>query len=297
MLCYLETNYWYLIHCYFALITHFWSIVVMAIKWIVRHGAMRLMGEYDPAHTTYVKGATVILQTPRGQESGEILCESNENTLKWLIDSTVGTIVREATPQDVQRIAQNKKLEAKALESCASLSEKRGIPLAMVDVEILFGAERLIFYYLSESRIDFRDLVKDLAREFQTRIEMRQIGIRDEAKLLADFGDCGKPVCCNSHMIEMPPVSMKMARMQKASLDPAKISGRCGRLKCCLRFEQDVYDLHQKELPEVGTLITTEKGKGWVLAQEILSRRLLVEFEDGRRISIMHTEVIKTSAN
>jgi cell fate regulator YaaT (PSP1 superfamily) len=98
-------------------------------------------------------------------------------------------------------------------------------------------------------------------------------------------------------MIEMPPVSMKMARMQKASLDPTKISGRCGRLKCCLRFEQDVYDLHQKELPEPGTLITTEKGKGRVLAQEILSRRLLVEFEDGRRISIMHSEVIKTSAN
>jgi len=269
----------------------------MAIKWIVRHGAMRLMGDYDAAHTTYVKGATVIIQTPRGQESGEILCESNENTLKWLIDSTVGTIVREATHQDVQQIAQNKKLEAKALETCASLSEKRAIPLAMVDVELLFGAERLIFYYLSESRIDFRDLVKDLAREFQTRIEMRQIGIRDEAKLLADFGDCGKPVCCNSHMIEMPPVSMKMARMQKASLDPAKISGRCGRLKCCLRFEQDVYDFHQKELPDVGTLITTEKGKGRVLAQEILSLRLLVEFEDGRRISIMNSEVIKTSAN
>jgi cell fate regulator YaaT (PSP1 superfamily) len=297
MLCYLEFNKSYLIHCCLALINHFWNIFVMAIKWIVRHGAMRLMGEYDAAHTTYVKGATVILQTPRGQESGEILCESNENTLKWLIDSTVGTIVREATPQDIQRIAQNKKLEAKALETCASLSEKRGIQLAMVDAELLFGAERLIFYYLSESRIDFRDLVKDLAREFQTRIEMRQIGARDEAKLLADFGDCGKPVCCNSHMIEMPPVSMKMARMQKASLDPAKISGRCGRLKCCLRFEQDVYDLHQKELPDVGTLITTEKGKGRVLAQEILSRRLLVEFEDGRRISIMHSEVIKTSAN
>ena len=167
----------------------------------------------------------------------------------------------------------------------------------MVDAELLFGAERLIFYYLSESRIDFRDLVKDLAKEFQTRIEMRQIGVRDEAKLLADFGDCGKPVCCNSHMIEMPPVSMKMARMQKASLDPAKISGRCGRLKCCLRFEQDVYDQHQQELPELGSLIITEKGKGRVLAQELLSRRLLVEFEDGRRISIMHSEVLNVSVN
>ncbi len=269
----------------------------MATKWIVRHGAMRLMGEYDPAQSTYVKGATVIIQTPRGQESGEILCESTDETLKWLVDSTLGTIVREATTQDNQRIAQNKKVEARALETCAKFSEKRGIQLAMVDVELLFGAERLIFYYLSESRIDFRDLVKDLAREFQTRIEMRQIGIRDEAKLLADFGDCGKPVCCNSHMIEMPPVSMKMARMQKASLDPAKISGRCGRLKCCLRFEQDVYDLHQKDLPELGSLITTEKGRGRVLAQEILSRRILVEFEDGRRISVMHSEVLYTSAN
>lgn len=269
----------------------------MATKWIVRHGAMRLMGEYDPAHSTYIKGATVIIQTPRGQESGEILCESTVETLKWLVDATTGTIVREATTQDTQRIAQNKKLEAKALETCGKIAGKRGIQLAMVDVELIFGAERLIFYYLSESRIDFRDLVKDLAKEFQTRIEMRQIGIRDEAKLLADFGDCGKPVCCNSHLIEMPPVSMKMARMQKASLDPTKISGRCGRLKCCLRFEQDVYEHHQKELPELGSLITTEKGKGRVLAHEILSRRLLIEFEDGRRISIMHSEVLSISAN
>ena len=269
----------------------------MATKWIVRHGAMRLMGEYDPALTTYVKGATVIIQTPRGQESGEILCEATADSLKWLVDPTKGTIVREATLQDTQCIAQNKKLEAKAINTCCKFSEKRGIQLTMVDAELLFGAERLIFYYLSESRIDFRDLVKDLAKEFQTRIEMRQIGVRDEAKLLADFGDCGKPVCCNSHMIEMPPVSMKMARMQKASLDPAKISGRCGRLKCCLRFEQDVYDQHQQELPELGSLIITEKGKGRVLAQELLSRRLLVEFEDGRRISIMHSEVLNVSAN
>ena len=178
-----------------------------------------------------------------------------------------------------------------------AMIRERSMQMQVIDIEQIFGGERLIIYYLSESRVDFRDLVKLMAREFNTRIEMRQIGIRDEAKLLADFGDCGKPVCCNSHMIEMPPVSMKMARMQKASLDPTKISGRCGRLKCCLRFEQDVYDLHQKELPEPGTLITTEKGKGRVLAQEILSRRLLVEFEDGRRISIMHSEVIKTSAN
>ena len=111
----------------------------------------------------------------------------------------------------------------------------------LVDVEMIHGRERVVFYYLAEKRVDFRELVKDLARVLRTRIEMRQIGVRDEAKLLADYGDCGKPVCCNTHLSRMPPVSMKMAKIQKTTLDPAKISGRCGRLKCCLRYEYDTY--------------------------------------------------------
>ncbi len=161
-----------------------------------------------------------------------------------------------------------------------------------MDVEHLFGGERVIFYFLAEKRVDFRELVKDLAREFQTRIEMRQIGVRDEAKLLADYGDCGKPVCCNTHMPHMPPVSMRMAKLQKSTLDPSKISGRCGRLKCCLRFEHEVYEEFTKELPASGSRIVTAKGKGKVLAQEILARKLLVEFEDGRRILVSADEVL-----
>jgi cell fate regulator YaaT (PSP1 superfamily) len=164
--------------------------------------------------------------------------------------------------------------------------------MELVDVEHLFGGERIVFYFLAEKRVDFRELVKDLARQFQTRIEMRQIGVRDEAKLLADYGDCGKPVCCNTHMSAMPPVSMRMAKLQKSTLDPSKISGRCGRLKCCLRFEQDVYEEFQAELPNVGTRIVTAKGQGRVLAQEILARRLLVEFEDGRRLPVAVEEVL-----
>jgi len=140
--------------------------------------------------------------------------------------------------------------------------------------------------------VDFRELVKDLARTFQTRIEMRQIGVRDEAKLLADYGDCGKPVCCNTHMVTMPPVSMKMAKLQKSTLDPSKISGRCGRLKCCLRFEQDVYEEFQAMLPAVNARVLTRKGQGRVLAQEILARRILVEFEDGRRLPVALDEVL-----
>ena len=135
------------------------------------------------------------------------------------------------------------------------------------------AASGIVFYFLAEKRVDFRELVKDLAREYQTRIEMRQIGVRDEAKLLADYGDCGKPVCCNTHMAVMPPVSMRMAKLQKSTLDPSKISGRCGRLKCCLRFEQDVYEEFQAELPPPGTRIVTAKGQGRVLAQEILALR------------------------
>ncbi len=134
--------------------------------------------------------------------------------------------------------------------------------MQIVDVEHLFGGERLVFYFLAEGRVDFRDLVKSMAREFHTRIELRQIGVRDEAKLLADYGDCGKPVCCNTHMVVMPPVSMRMAKLQKSTLDPTKISGRCGRLKCCLRFEQDVYEEFQKELPPVGIAGRDGQGAG-----------------------------------
>ena len=121
---------------------------------------------------------------------------------------------------------------------------------------------------------------------------MRQIGVGDEAKLLADYGDCGKPVCCNTHMAVMPPVSMRMAKLQKSTLDPSKISGRCGRLKCCLRFEQDVYEEFNKELPSVGSGVVTRNGQGRVLAQEVLARKILVEFEDGRRIPIAADEVL-----
>ena len=142
----------------------------------------------------------------------------------------------------------------------------------------------MIFYYLAEKRVDFRELVKTLAKQFRTRIEMRQIGVRDEAKLLADYGDCGKPVCCNTHLREMPPVSMKMAKLQKATLDPAKISGRCGRLKCCLRYEYDTYVEYRRDLPKVGSTVLTKQGQGLVIGMEILAKKIMVQYEDNRRI-------------
>src|SRR5262249_3627876 len=207
-------------------------------------------------------------------------------------EPTGGVIVRTVTAEDQEQCERLADAERQEFDACFRCIGQRKLQMELVDVEHLFGGERIVFYFLAEKRVDFRELVKDLAREYQTRIEMRQIGVRDEAKLLADYGDCGKPVCCNTHMVAMPPVSMKMAKPQKSTLARSKISGRCGRLKCCLRFEQDVYEEFQAELPHVGSRVLTAKGQGKVLAQEILARRVLVEFEDGRRLPVAVSEIL-----
>jgi cell fate regulator YaaT (PSP1 superfamily) len=259
---------------------------------IVRHGAMRFLGAFDPEAGTYTRGDEVVVRTDRGLEIGQVLCEATPRALGLLSEPTAGRVVRRLSDKDRaerERLRQRERVE---METCDRFVRQRRLQMELVDVEHLFGGERIIFYFLAEKRVDFRELVKDLAREYQTRIEMRQIGVRDEAKLLADYGDCGKPVCCNTHMTVMPPVSMRMAKLQKSTLDPSKISGRCGRLKCCLRFEQDVYEEFQKELPPVGSRVLTQKGQGRVLAQEVLARKVLVEFEDGRRLPVAVGEIL-----
>jgi cell fate regulator YaaT (PSP1 superfamily) len=265
---------------------------LMAAPWIVRHGAMRFLGEFDPDTGVYARGQEVVVRTDRGMETGTVLCPATTQTLGLLAEPTRGRILRVMTERDRAERARLEEMQRHEMETCTRFVQQRKLQMELVDVEHLFGGDRIIFYFLAEKRVDFRDLVKDLAREYQTRIEMRQIGVRDEAKLLADYGDCGKPVCCNTHMTVMPPVSMKMAKLQKSTLDPTKISGRCGRLKCCLRFEHEVYEEFQQELPPVGARVVTRKGQGKVLAQEILARRILVEFEDGRRLPVAADEVL-----
>jgi cell fate regulator YaaT (PSP1 superfamily) len=261
--------------------------------YIVRHGVVRFLGEFTPApEATYQRNQSVVLLTERGQEVGEVLCEATPRAVELLTEPTKGQIVRAMTPADEDQAMKLHEKEQAEFARCGEFVQQRHMVMELVDVEHLFGGERIIFYFLAEKRVDFRELVKDLAREYRTRIEMRQIGVRDEAKLLADYGDCGKPVCCNTHMAVMPPVSMRMAKLQKSTLDPSKISGRCGRLKCCLRFEQDVYEEFQRELPGVGSRVLTAKGQGRVLAQEILARKVLVEFEDGRRIAVSAEEIL-----
>jgi cell fate regulator YaaT (PSP1 superfamily) len=197
-----------------------------------------------------------------------------------------GEILRVATAEDHEQDGRLDADRKSYFATCQELVAKRRLQMNLVDIEVIYGRERVVFYYLAEKRVDFRELVKELARTLRTRIEMRQIGVRDEAKLLADYGDCGKPVCCNTHLSQMPPVSMRMAKIQKTTLDPAKISGRCGRLKCCLRYEYDTYRELESNLPAVGSMVVTAKGRGRVIAQEILAQKLVVEFEDRRRIIV-----------
>ena len=185
-------------------------------------------------------------------DAGEVLREATEQATAQLKSPAHGQILRSMSDADQKELEHLQANESAELATCKKYVEQLKLDMQLVDVEHLFGGERVVIYYLAEQRVDFRELVKQLAAEFQTRIEMRQIGVRDEAKLLADYGDCGKPVCCNTHLAAMPPVSMRMAKLQKATLDPTKISGRCGRLKCCLRYEFDTYEELQKELPPIG---------------------------------------------
>lgn len=254
---------------------------------------MRILGVFSTSRNeTFTRGNQVIARTQRGLEVGEVLCEATEHALANLQNPAEGQILRKMTSQDELELRKLRDQEEAEFKACQGHVDKLGLEMKLVDVEHLFGGERVVVYYLAENRVDFRELVRILAAEFQTRIEMRQIGVRDEAKLLADYGDCGKVVCCNSHLSEMPPVSMKMAKLQRATLDPSKISGRCGRLKCCLRYEYDTYQQLQRELPAVGSDVITNTGRATVLAQEILAGQLLVQTEDSRRVMIDASDVL-----
>lgn len=262
-------------------------------RYVLRYGSMRMLGLFSAGkHDRFVRGDLVVARTNRGLEAAEVLSEADDAAAERLADAPRGQVMRLASDDDRGQLAHLAASDADVFERCARHIAESGLEMRLVDVEQMLGGERIIVYYLAEERIDFRELVKRLAEEFRVRIEMRHIGVRDEAKLLADYGDCGKPVCCNTHLSSIPPVSMKMAKLQKSTLDPNKISGRCGRLKCCLRYEYDVYVELQRELPPIGCDVVTDRGRARVLGHEILAGQLLVELEDHRRVLIESSEVL-----
>ena len=264
-------------------------------RYVVRYGTMRLLGDFEARRQSFFhRNDEVVVRSERGIEWGTVLSAATEKTASYLGSTRAsgGRILRSVSDEDRRSRQESADREKRCFQQAAAMMAERRMQMQLIDIEQIFGGERLILYYLSETRVDFRDLVKAMAREFNTRIEMRQIGIRDEAKLLADYGDCGKPVCCNTHLQEMPPVSMKMAKLQKATLDPNKISGRCGRLKCCLRYEYDTYEENRRELPPIGATVVTRNGQGRVLSQELLAMKLVVAYEDGRRVMTDAADIV-----
>jgi cell fate regulator YaaT (PSP1 superfamily) len=260
-------------------------------RYVVRCGLNRAIFSMQ-SKTQQNRGDQVIARSNRGFELGEVLCEITDQNQSSTENLPSGSIQRAASPMDLATSAQWKKQAIQEAAESQSIVDSLGLAMQIVEIERIIGGELITVFFTAADRIDFRELVKKLASKFQARIEMRQIGARDEAKLLGGYGDCGRPLCCSGHLLEMPPVSMRMAKLQKATLDPNKLSGRCGRLKCCLRYENDHYEELAAKLPPPGSEILTREGRARVLNVELLAQQMLVATEDNRRILITPEECL-----
>jgi len=234
---------------------------------------------FSPNGKSITNSDKVIVETARGLECGDVVIPNrmvDEND----IISPLKPVVRIATEKDLQQVEENHAKEKDALKTCEEKIASHGLEMNLVDVEYTFDGSKILFYFTADGRVDFRELVKDLASVFRTRIELRQIGVRDESKLLGGLGICGRPFCCSSFLGDFQPVSIKMAKEQGLSLNPTKISGTCGRLMCCLKYEQDAYESLLKITPKNGALVQTDEGKGTVVDVNLLTGVLKVSLQD-----------------
>ncbi len=268
---------------------------------LIRYGKMGLLGWFTHSGIELDQTRTrAIIKTRRGLEMGDIVgphCykggsfrSSKEKVDEYYSNRSKdypfcggGTFVRYATSDDINEAEHLEISAKKELVYCQNMAEEMNLPMRIVEAEHLLGGERIVLYFTSETRVDFRDLVKRLAREYQTRIELRQIGARDEARLISDYESCGQQCCCQRFLKILAPVNMRMAKVQKATLDPSKISGHCGRLKCCLRYEDSTYRELRKNLPNKNTPVRTASGEGRVVNTHILTQLVDVQCKGGRR--------------
>ena len=233
---------------------------------------------FDPKDIKLKTGDMVIVETARGIECGKVALANKEVPDDELVHP-LKPLIRKATDNDLSHVAENKKREKEAFKTCEKKIAEHNLKMNLVDVEYTFDNNKILFYFTADGRVDFRALVKDLAGVFRTRIELRQIGVSDEAKMLGGLGVCGRPFCCHSFMGDFQPVSIKMAKEQGLSLSPVKISGTCGRLMCCLKYEQEAYSDLLKRTPKVGAIVKTPDGKGLVVENNLISGTLKVKLD------------------
>lgn len=233
---------------------------------------------FDPQGIQVEKGSMAIVETARGLECGEVALQNREVADESIVQP-LRRLIRLATPEDLKKVAENHIKEKKAFRACEKKIAERGLEMKLVDVEYTFDNSKILFYFTADGRVDFRELVKDLAGMFRTRIELRQIGVRDESKMLGGIGICGRPFCCATFLGGFQPVSIKMAKEQGLSLNPVKISGACGRLMCCLKYEQEAYQDLLRSTPKVNAVVITPDGKGTVIDQNILTGMLTIQLD------------------
>lgn len=240
---------------------------------------------FDPTDIDIKKGDFVIVETVRGLEFGEVVIGIKDIAEENIV-SPLKPVIRVATEEDKKTNEKNKQKEKEAFNTALKKIEDHGLDMKLIDVEYTFDVSKIIFYFSAEGRIDFRELVKDLAAIFRTRIELRQIGVRDEAKLLGGLGPCGRELCCKKFLGDFQTVSIKMVKNQGLSLNPSKISGTCGRLMCCLNYEQAVYEEKIKRVPGVGSIVSTDKGEGVVMSNNILKETVSVKLKGQEEVDL-----------
>ena len=234
---------------------------------------------FDPDGKTFQTGDHVIIDTARGAEYG-IFAGSNHTIAQKDVVAPLRKVLRKATAQDERVAADNRAKEKKAYDICMEKIAEHGLDMQLVSAEVAFDGSKILFYFTADERVDFRELVKNLASIFHTRIELRQIGVRDKAKMVGGLGICGRPFCCASFLDDFQPVSIKMAKTQNLSLNPTKISGTCGRLMCCLKYEQDAYEDLIRSSPKLESFVDTPEGRGTVVEIDLLRQRVKVRMED-----------------
>ena len=231
---------------------------------------------FDPNGIAFKRGDHAVVETARGIEFGDVLL-SNREVEDSEVVQPLKKVLRKATEKDIEQAKHYREKEKVAFETCVKKIPEHGLEMKLIDAEYSFDGSKLLFRFTAEGRVDFRDLVKDLASTFRTRIELRQIGVRDEAKQIGGLGICGRPLCCSTFLSDFQPVSIKMAKEQGISLSSAKISGTCSRLMCCLKYEENVYHELSAITPCVGALVETPKGKGTVLSTQLLRGKVRVQ--------------------
>lgn len=252
---------------------------------------------FSPAGKEVKAGAKVIVETQNGNEFGTV-SEGNHQVEDGSVVQPLKKMLRFANEKDFKKLEDNKKKEKEAFSLCEKLVEQHKLDMKLVEVEYSFDGGKIVFFFTSEGRVDFRELVKDLAAKFHTRIELRQIGVRDEAKMLGGIGICGQPYCCKRFLSDFQPVSIKMAKEQGLSLNPTKISGSCGRLMCCLKYEQDSYEYLNSFTPHVGATVKTQDGLATVTDVNLITGNLYVKLLDSDTIPIkVHRDDVKLVSN